>query len=84
MKNAQLHASPCLLLHSLQGEAASTAEKKAAEGEIVYDSTTLRMSVKDKIKRLSQVKFEPPSSSVAQKKAASLPRDAKLPDSVPG
>lgn len=65
--------------------AASVGEEKSAEGEIVYDSSTLRMSVKDKIKRLSQVKFEPPSSaSQAQKKATSLPRDTKLTDSISG
>ena len=69
-----------------QGEAASSGpmEPKSTEGEIVYDSSTLRMSVKDKIKRLSQVKFEPPSAALPQKKAASLPRDAKLPDNVTG
>ncbi|KAK7492243.1 hypothetical protein BaRGS_00016540, partial [Batillaria attramentaria] len=59
------------------GKTASAGEEKSTEGEIVYDSSTLRLSVKDKIKRLSQVKFEPPSSAAQpQKKAASLPRDA--------
>ncbi|KAL8616327.1 hypothetical protein ACOMHN_056270 [Nucella lapillus] len=64
--------------------AATTGEAKPAEGEIVYDSSTLRLSVKDKIKRLSQVKFQPPHSSSASgpKKASSLPRDAQLPSSV--
>ncbi|KAK7114213.1 F-actin-uncapping protein LRRC16A-like isoform X3 [Littorina saxatilis] len=66
------------------GEGDSTGERKSAEGEIVYDSSTLRMSVKDKIKRLSQVKFEPPSAAAPQKKTTSLPRDAKLPDSLSG
>ncbi|XP_025116030.1 F-actin-uncapping protein LRRC16A-like isoform X17 [Pomacea canaliculata] len=60
----------------------SNAGERRAEGEIVYDSSTLRLSVKDKIKRLSQVKLQPPSAPPAQLKTPSLQKDVNLPDSI--
>ncbi|XP_035826873.1 F-actin-uncapping protein LRRC16A [Aplysia californica] len=58
---------------------------------IVYDSATLRLSVKDKIKRLRQSQVLPPTAGsdssaavqLAKQKAMSLPKDAKLPDTIP-
>jgi hypothetical protein len=80
-----LHPHTFLLCPCPKGDV-DDEEKKQPEGEIVYDSATLRLSVKDKIKRLSQTKFEPPSSTppLIQKKSTSLPHDAKLADSVSG
>ena len=65
----------------------SSTEPSPSEEGIVYDSATLRMSVKDKIKRLAgatQTGADPPKVSaqssllVAKTKAMSLPKDARL------
>ncbi|GFO06109.1 hypothetical protein PoB_003261400 [Plakobranchus ocellatus] len=66
-------------------------KQAASEEGIVYDSATLRMSVKDKIKRLSKATAgtnEVPKASnatppIAKTKAMSLPKDARLPGSSP-
>ena len=55
------------------------------ESGIVYDSATLRLSVKDKIKRLKQGESEnldgiSSTSLHPPKKALSLPKNARLPD----
>ncbi|RUS81388.1 hypothetical protein EGW08_010826 [Elysia chlorotica] len=67
---------------------ASGPETSAPEEGIVYDSATLRMSVKDKIKRLgraAQSVADPPKGAALtnslRPKAMSLPKDARLPGS---
>ena len=71
-----------------QDESTSTVTDEG----IVYDSATLRMSVKDKIKRLHQAQSTALDSSkvstatplvAAKAKAMSLPKDARLPGSLP-
>ena len=70
-------------------EAKSKSSSSELKSEIVYDSATLRLSVKDKIKRLKQSQIasetseETPLSSLhSSKKASSLPKCAQLPETA--
>ncbi|GFS23378.1 hypothetical protein ElyMa_001638400 [Elysia marginata] len=70
----------------------SPADPSPPEEGIVYDSATLRMSVKDKIKRLAKAEAagtvhigtNKPPQIAAKAKAMSLPKDARMPDSSNG
>ena len=74
--------------HQPNSPTADAGNSSTPDSGIVYDSATLRLSVKDKIRRLRQSQVDsdvsdPMMTSAAQeakKKAMSLPKDAKLPD----
>ena len=59
-------------------EAKSKSSSSELKSEIVYDSATLRLSVKDKIKRLKQSQI----ASETSEKASSLPKCAQLPETA--